>query len=1012
MPRSWPDTYSKWLQGIFLFLEEKGNAGLPVYLNAEDEDFDRIAQLGVLGPDESSIDKFVESIKETLNLDSRRLQDVFQYYGSMRHWKTHKYPNEVPPFLPILLLTVRAAELMRSDAEFRSSNYYGRLAEVLGIPITQKDEVGSSYRKYISLLWDTYNEWLAHNPQLGTPTAFLNVSQGYNDYVGVPIGQALLRSEEQATIESEFFERFFNFGGVKELIDNDEFIANLDRWIEGLSPQSRIQRIYGQAQEVLRIGIWELFERWQPRTRGDRLSGRKAGLRLVLRLSSGLAGRVVRLSLNANFECEESSSYEFEARNSNEEVISSLAQRDQYVGSGTFFAVESQIAEVLGRTTSVSIREGQEIVFSSFRNPRAITPFEVVVPGVWAEVSEMKLGETYALVVASESIELTIALLDRFGSGASIAAVSGLPSQWKLIVGFTPLTSLGAPDNLPLREKKGLQLSIVEGTRLPGGSGVAEYPLLEPPKFRVLQNVPGKRPILRLSGPGNWQREYDDLDEMISPDFTEVGEYVVRLLESAKSRSPQSYRRFILRDSTAPRCAPGVGQEVIGMRFGTDGEVVVSRATYGTDALAFVIGARLVSGELPIWRASPSRADPRTRDYEGDEEELDLDASVEVTERKLAACIIDPYANHLHKVFDQVPGRYQRYQRWVCTHCGVAGFVDTRKPKRRTPPEPRLIKKQDLPSVDPVRLIEHELQQYSIPHELIEERLWAMGGGNLREAASISELHPLNYVSQVLWNLAMAGHVDIVGMEIDLSTNSWRTAPLVLVPSPNGFRLVGQRSRAIIETLSRLVMARGGNVISLPPHDLSSVSEMYIHGIDRPVIESVLSALESNVGQVPVVDEQVSTSLLTALPPLSRIRDRLKTQSYFDQPQQTEYFDLTRGGWVPTTSVNLVGHLVRDAKYGMNYRFITAGNPTAYDAARCGYRLGKHLSAQANRVLMMNYDAKTREITVPLGAELPLLYSRAIVFRTGSLPFRRAGKVVYSEISDDTFEIMKYLMSE
>ena len=39
IPNSWSG-YEAWLKGIYLYLEQNGRTGVPVYLNADESDFD------------------------------------------------------------------------------------------------------------------------------------------------------------------------------------------------------------------------------------------------------------------------------------------------------------------------------------------------------------------------------------------------------------------------------------------------------------------------------------------------------------------------------------------------------------------------------------------------------------------------------------------------------------------------------------------------------------------------------------------------------------------------------------------------------------------------------------------------------------------------------------------------------------------------------------------------------------------------------------------------------------
>jgi hypothetical protein len=47
----------------------------------------------------------------------------------------------------------------------------------------------------------------------------------------------------------------------------------------------------------------------------------------------------------------------------------------------------------------------------------------------------------------------------------------------------------------------------------------------------------------------------------------------------------------------------------------------------------------------------------------------------------------------------------------------------------------------------------------------------------------------------------------------------------------------------------------------------------------------------------------------------------------------------------------------------------------------------------------------------PLGADLPLLYTRGIIFATGELPIRDGGFVVYPGVTAEVFERVALLLS-
>ena len=60
VPRGWPQEYGQWIVGAHRHLQDKGQTGAPVYLNAEEDDFNRIAILGSIQAGATSIVDFIK----------------------------------------------------------------------------------------------------------------------------------------------------------------------------------------------------------------------------------------------------------------------------------------------------------------------------------------------------------------------------------------------------------------------------------------------------------------------------------------------------------------------------------------------------------------------------------------------------------------------------------------------------------------------------------------------------------------------------------------------------------------------------------------------------------------------------------------------------------------------------------------------------------------------------------------------------------------------------------------
>jgi hypothetical protein len=57
------------------------------------------------------------------------------------------------------------------------------------------------------------------------------------------------------------------------------------------------------------------------------------------------------------------------------------------------------------------------------------------------------------------------------------------------------------------------------------------------------------------------------------------------------------------------------------------------------------------------------------------------------------------------------------------------------------------------------------------------------------------------------------------------------------------------------------------------------------------------------------------------------------------------------------------------------------------------------------------YHAPTRELICPVGADLPVLYDRAVVMQTQRPPFVRRGYLIYSDVEPEVAARIGYLLT-
>ena len=147
-----------WSEAIALELFSDRLAGRAAYLDLED---DVLATLWErLGrPGASAQESLATTIRATLDLTPRG--DVFGPHRiRLNAWETTGRRGH-PPTLGLLAALSLAAESMATGEGMASTNYYGRLAQLLAIrdrPTASRLE--SSYREIALRLWGSLSDWL------------------------------------------------------------------------------------------------------------------------------------------------------------------------------------------------------------------------------------------------------------------------------------------------------------------------------------------------------------------------------------------------------------------------------------------------------------------------------------------------------------------------------------------------------------------------------------------------------------------------------------------------------------------------------------------------------------------------------------------------------------------------------------------------------------------------------------------------------------------------------------
>src|SRR5207247_8366453 len=125
------ETYEAWNSAVHREFFDGTWRDRPIYLDLEDDVLVRISRAaGGDGTDPEGA--LVRAVKPTLYLYPERERIFTNHVRRARMWLMTG-AKDAPPFLAVLALLSVVAEKMRSDEQFRASNYYDRLCQALDI---------------------------------------------------------------------------------------------------------------------------------------------------------------------------------------------------------------------------------------------------------------------------------------------------------------------------------------------------------------------------------------------------------------------------------------------------------------------------------------------------------------------------------------------------------------------------------------------------------------------------------------------------------------------------------------------------------------------------------------------------------------------------------------------------------------------------------------------------------------------------------------------------------------
>lgn len=532
---------------------------------------------------------------------------------------------------------------------------------------------------------------------------------------------------------------------------------------------------------------------------------------------------------------------------------------------------------------------------------------------------------------------------------------------------------------------------------------------------------------IRLIGVGSEVQVVKPTTELNELPHLLGGSFIVELMPNEKSKPLESFPVRLL-SPEHPRSVTSVDQAAISMRFGTEFGCRLWTAAELNTKDCLMQGAAILDGTLSdlISSTSTARVSNETGLPDGTEEHNSNDRYAESkgVVVRFAQCIITPGAKCLHTKNDEArAGRVPRWIYMTCVDCGAVTKESTRgklkKFDKSDSNEINIVSHTEEPGVTSsspqVEFTGNSAKSSATSKKLdIESRIWALGSGNKRTAALLADLNPLQLPNETLWYAAAAGHVDLPNMETDIIAVTWRVTPSVLAKVGDGtFRLVGNRSPKMIAKIIELLTANGATAELMTVSNSPYLSDLKLRLSPDLSLEHVASIVRSNpeTAHISVIGEALQR-LIYALPNVGVLKNQLTHTKFMNSDYRAQVFDLNSIRWSESGEEIEKGSAIRDTVFGNRYFFVENDDPRGYDVVSCGYRLAKHLSAWHREKLLFSYDSRLQELRCPIGADLPLIYSRGIVFATGSIPTRDKGSIVYRDVSEKVSNQLTLLLSQ
>jgi hypothetical protein len=981
------------------------HAGLPVYLDLEPELLPALGKiLGIAAEEvEEHILRTVRAaVKLSPNLNFQR------FLRAHEKWLKGP-PTSTPPQLAFLCVASMAAEAMTRSEKHTAAAYYPRLAHLLGVS-KDSDKVGQEYRAVCEPLWSGLSLWIeAWEGERGLPTV---TTTAHNQFVGMALSQALVRSADRAVLP-----RMFATYGLEpqQTIAPEDMVGFLNDWLPK-GGTGHLKNLWKADDVRLSIGqaASSALRTWTGAVAVGADGARDVDSdKVIVRLVATVKRHFGR-KLEVNLELlhplyQESRSLKVQLAHDTvgEVIFFPSGHRSLRLAEASVFSAADLIA---GRVELSDPEAGVR----GIRLPRSVVPLRMDESSmIFVESDRVVLGVRHLLLVRSEvageagsynvveQVREALRLAARPG-WTEDSGMQGLPLGWVL---FDNVEFVGTPDvrnkNTALRVLTPLSLTSITfagGLQIPGA--MRRWVTTSPPEITVICdrdevpqislesklgsdifNLSGSNPVTIVSCEGRGL-----------PD----GEYIVRVkigeeirtasfgLRSADSVNPRPTTRLsyplaaigILGLSAVEDLPPDIPQVKGGTVTGSDDSTVryVDEVPPPFD---------------PYWLNAVKNRPEKPAGIE----------PLRVPPPDPSSCSVT--GAHLITDLPVWTGRVtSKFMKGTCSTCGIV---------KDYPARPIYVWSKTAPAATPKASAHRTIDLSRIPAfaSAVEEQ-WdplfdamsflGSGTGSDLERLSSQIEGTLLASDRLARGLEVLGHLDIELGAGSLRPERWTMAPSQLVIRPDmNATLIGRRSRSLLEALHKVAVAHDLKLEYMP--NLQMTSSIIISGEGFEDWETFAAEVSNEPGsaQLAVINSAAAV-LAGQLPRLSSVETALPRRP-LPPHRSVEIWDGELTQWVPADDSSQLGAF-RFSGYGVIYGLRTEQDLAEKTITLCTVQCLKHVVARQSGRSLLAYRPKEQLLITRLGADLPGIYGRVAAMCSGRLPIADTTQrsLIYHEV--------------